>query len=164
MNDSTRRFIVTVGYSGLVPRAPGTAGTLVSALILAFALTLAYRLGASHWASQVIIVGIGSLAALACVQLGPWTVAHFGKKDPGPCVIDETAGFCITMLFLPITSQGLWLTVVLAFIAFRVFDIIKPPPAKRLERLPSGWGILMDDLLAGLYANIACQILLRVIV
>ena len=80
-------------------------------------------------------------------------------------VLDEAAGMCMTMLFLPIWPGGCEAWVIFgAFVAFRVFDISKPPPCKRLENLPGGWGILMDDLAAAIYANIVCQIVFRWIV
>jgi phosphatidylglycerophosphatase A len=61
------------------------------------------------------------------------------------------------------TSHGLPLTLLLAFAAFRLFDVTKPPPARQLEHLPAGWGILMDDLAAAVYANLLCQIILRLV-
>ncbi len=163
MTDAARKFIVTVGYTGLVPVAPGTAGTLATACVLLGLLTLTRQWDAGYWIAQAIILGVGLIASILCVQNGDWAIFQFGRKDPGPCVIDETAGFCITLLFLPITTQGWWLTVLCAFVGFRVFDVLKPPPARRLERLPAGWGILMDDLMAGVYASVACQIVLRVV-
>jgi phosphatidylglycerophosphatase A len=74
--------------------------------------------------------------------------------DPSIVVIDEIVGVWIALLHLPKTS----LIVVAAFVAFRVFDIIKPPPARQLERVPRGWGIMLDDVVAGIYANIAVQL------
>jgi phosphatidylglycerophosphatase A len=93
--------------------------------------------------------------------------AHFTRKDPGPFVLDEAAGVCLTWLALPgnpdAWSPHAWAVVsaVFVFLAFRVFDILKPPPARQLEKLPEGWGILADDLMAAVYANLACQLVLR---
>jgi phosphatidylglycerophosphatase A len=78
-----------------------------------------------------------------------------GLKDPGSIVVDEAAGLFVTLLFLrpgPVT-------VSLAFVLFRLMDIVKPPPARRAEGLPGGWGIVVDDLIAGLYANVALRLL-----
>ena len=76
--------------------------------------------------------------------------------------LDEAAGICLTLLLLPPRDGwGLFFTLAVAFAAFRLFDVTKPPPARALEKLPAGWGILCDDLAAAVYANLLCQILLR---
>lgn len=97
------------------------------------------------------------------VWLGPWAKAHFGKGDPGPFVLDEAAGICVTLLAQPATDGHMAWTIAAAFAAFRVFDVLKPPPVRQLEKLPRGWGVLADDLMAGVYANVACQLVLRVV-
>jgi phosphatidylglycerophosphatase A len=103
-------------------------------------------------------------ASAATVLLGPSAVEFFGRKDPGPMVLDEVAGICLTMLAQPLAqSSRIILLVILGFIFFRIFDVLKPPPCRQLERLAAGWGILMDDLMAAVYANIACQIFLRLL-
>jgi phosphatidylglycerophosphatase A len=71
-------------------------------------------------------------------------------EDPGLVVVDEVAGMWVTLLFVPFTP----LTAALGFLAFRLMDIVKPFPARRLEDLPGGWGIMADDLMAGVYANV----------
>ena len=100
--------------------------------------------------------------AVACffsVALGKWAVEFYHRKDPQMFVLDEVGGICLTNLFLPgpISLK----TIAIAFAAFRIFDVTKPPPARQLEKLPAGWGILMDDLAAACFANLLCQILLR---
>jgi phosphatidylglycerophosphatase A len=108
------------------------------------------------------MVLVAIVSSIICVALGPFAEKHFGKKDPGQVTIDEWAGQAVALLGLPVASgAGLWITVAAAFVAFRVFDIVKPPPARQLEKLPHGWGVLLDDLAAGVYANIVCQVLLR---
>ena len=99
---------------------------------------------------------------LLCVGLGRWATEYYGRKDPGSCVLDEGAGICLTALCLPIYPgwRECW-ALLAVFVAFRLFDITKLPPAKRLERLPHGWGILMDDLAAAVYANVVCQAVVR---
>jgi phosphatidylglycerophosphatase A len=99
------------------------------------------------------------LSGALCVALGGWAQEFLGRKDPGPVVLDEAAGVCLTLLAQPMRHWQ-W-AVALAFVAFRVFDITKPPPARQLERLPRGWGILLDDLAAAVYANLVCQGVLR---
>ena len=115
------------------------------------------------WAWNALLIGGILFFSAFCVALGPWTAAYFGRKDPGSCVLDEAAGICLTALFLPILPSWKQAWVFLAiFAAFRVFDILKPPPARQLEKLPQGWGILLDDLMAAVYANGVCQIVIRV--
>ena len=130
-----------------MPVAPGTAGSAVG--VLAFLLV-------DNW-------DLGSLTALIAVVtvVGVWAsgraARHFGREDPGPVVIDEVAGQLVTF-----AGTGVGLMGVLAgFVIFRVFDIIKPWPAGRLEALPGGVGIMADDLMAGLYANLTLLVLLR---
>jgi phosphatidylglycerophosphatase A len=111
---------------------------------------------------QVFLVLLLIIASCAAVQFGRWAIDFYGRKDPGPFVLDEVGGVCLTMLFLPVRGdwRELWVVLV-AFAAFRFFDILKPPPCRQLEQLPAGWGILMDDLMAGVYANLACQLVVR---
>lgn len=160
-----RLMAVTIGGSGLSPVAPGTVGSLATVLVLAGVLAIFYAAAGRsptpvEW-NGVLIAGLLFFSAL-CVALGPWTFAYFGRKDPGSCVLDEGAGICLTAMFLPMYSGWRQAWVLLAvFAAFRVFDVLKPPPAKQLEKLPQGWGILTDDLMAAVYANVACQVMLR---
>ena len=102
-------------------------------------------------------------ASTGCVAFGRFTEEAFGRKDPPQCTLDEWAGQGVALLLLPRgTHLVQWgIIAAVAFGAFRIFDIIKPPPARSLERLPHGWGILADDLVAGVYANILAQVLLR---
>jgi phosphatidylglycerophosphatase A len=91
---------------------------------------------------------------LAVSGLGVWAADRAARalrlKDPGPVVIDEAAGLLVTLAGVPVT----WLSAVLAFFLFRAMDILKPPPARQAEALPGGWGIMIDDLFAGVYANL----------
>ena len=140
-------FIATCGYVGYVPVAPGTAGS-IAGLALYGAAGL---LGGTQ-------VEIGVLAVVLAV--GVWSSAaserHLGVTDPGVIVIDEVAGMLITLLAL----QPTWGGVLAGFLAFRFFDVVKPFPARWAERLPGGWGVMADDVIAGLYAHLALRLLL----
>lgn len=139
------RLLATGFGSGLSPVAPGTAGTLV-------AVPLALVLLPSGGFAQALV-----LAAVIAVSIWAAGVAAplFGLKDPGQIVVDEIAGFFVTVAFLPLT----WTTLVAGFFLFRLFDITKPPPCRQAEALPGGLGIVADDLLAGVYANLSIRIL-----
>jgi phosphatidylglycerophosphatase A len=156
-----RQLLITFFYTGLSPVAPGTVGSLAASLLLYGILSLAQP-SFANW-QWVLISGL-LLACVLSVALGKWAVRHYHRKDPQMFVLDEVAGICLTNLLLPLKA-GLHgsETILIAFIAFRIFDIIKPPPARQLEKLPAGWGILLDDLAAGVYASIGCQIVLRLI-
>ena len=134
--------------SGLAPVASGTFGTLV-AVPLAWLLL---RETSAYPMVQLVLV-----AAAAAIAIWSANVAalHFGLKDPGQIVVDEIAGYLVTVALLP---PG-WATLLAAFVLFRVFDIAKPPPCRWAEGLPGGVGIVADDLLAGLYANLSIRIL-----
>jgi phosphatidylglycerophosphatase A len=159
-----KRWFVTLGGSGMSPVAPGTMGSLAATALLAGIIWIFRRthapLSPITW-NAILLAGILLYGAL-CVALGQWATQYYGRKDPGACVLDEGAGICLTALFVPLYADRRELWALLAiFIAFRIFDILKPPPARQLERLPYGWGILLDDLAAAVYANIACQLILR---
>lgn len=126
--------------AGLSPWAPGTAGTLV-AVPLVWVLR---ELPLSAW------VAIAALGFFVGVFVSTRVVARLQLKDPGVIVWDEVIGFMITMLWVPVTP----LSLALGFVLFRVFDIVKPPPAGQLERLPHGWGVMADDAMAGVYAGL----------
>jgi phosphatidylglycerophosphatase A len=97
------------------------------------------------------------------VWLGPWAERRWNRKDPQMVVLDEVAGFLTTvLLFSPDPDRvSLLALTVWAFAMTRFFDILKPPPVHLLERLPHGWGILLDDVAASLYAVAALWILYR---
>jgi phosphatidylglycerophosphatase A len=108
-------------------------------------------------------MAVMALAASAvCVKFAPAVIAATGKDDPREVVADEFAGQAVTFLAAPfLFIPTIWVTAVLGFLLFRLFDIFKPWPARRLEKLPKGWGILADDLLAGVYAGAALLICLK---
>ena len=134
--------------SGYSPLIPGTAGTLA-------ALPLAWFAGA--WLSPLAFTGLAVLFvpfAILAAEVGGRQFAH---KDPGAIVIDEWAGLFVTLAGHPVG----WRELGLAFLAFRFFDVLKPFPARRLEHLPGGYGIVLDDIAAGLYANLALWVILK---
>lgn len=123
---------------GLVPVAPGTAGTL-GAVPLYWLVIRGGRIGLAAAAVAVTLVGIWAASVVA---------NELGKKDPQLVVVDEVAGFLLTML--PVTTPS-WRTVAIGFVLFRLLDVVKPWPARRLEHLPGGWGIVLDDVAAGAF-------------
>jgi phosphatidylglycerophosphatase A len=128
----------------------------------ASALTVGLWWGASHWlqASWLLPAAIVTSVAITVIGIPPSsTVAReSGVKDPGFVVIDEVAGQMIALIGVPLN----WKYLLAGFILFRAFDIVKPFPLRRLEKLPGGTGIMMDDVGAGLYALVLLQIWLHV--
>ena len=130
---------------GFSPFIPGTVGTLPSVCVyLAIAILTPSE-------QHTLLIGVAFVVScLLTVALGGWAERYWGGKDPRPFVLDEVAGFLLTVLLF--RSSGVLATAVWAFLASRAFDVIKPWPASRMERLSGGLGILMDDLVASLYA------------
>jgi len=159
-----REAAVTFFYLGYLPKIPGTWGSAGAA-----ACYLVYAFVARHhfsidpvWYEVVLAVGVVAAAAIG-VACGPWAVARYERKDPGPFVLDEVAGQWLALIAIPIGSTLFRLVVVtgVQFFLFRLFDIWKPTPARQLERLPHGWGIVADDLAAAVYVNVLGQVLFR---
>jgi phosphatidylglycerophosphatase A len=139
-------WLATGFGAGFSPVAPGTAGSLVG-LLLAWPLL---RLS--------LVVQLSVVAAV--FLLGTWgaeiVARREGRKDPGLVVVDEIVGMWITLLGVQFSLSA----AVLGFFLFRIMDIVKPSPARQLERLRGGWGIMADDVMAGIYANVVLQGLL----
>jgi len=133
-----------LGYS---PIMPGTCGALIGpALYIPLALVVKNE--------PLQSIGIAALLAVwswITVALGRWAEDYYQRKDSQIFVTDEVAGFLLTVLLFHIPSHPI-LTTLWAFPVTRIIDIIKVPPAKRLEHLPRGWGVLADDLLGSVYA------------
>jgi phosphatidylglycerophosphatase A len=142
-----RKLLATFFGIGLVP---GPGGTYASAAAAALAMG-AHHMGAPWWAAA----GTAIAATVLSVWAGERALEIFGRKDPGPFVLDEVAGQLLAAmpLWMPLGAPA-WLTIVAAFLWFRVLDIAKPPPIRQAEALPRGWGITMDDVLAGLLAGV----------
>jgi len=140
-------FIATAGYAGYFPIAPGTVGSaagLVAYLIVWWTQSRAVEVG--------LIVGLFALGVWA----GTTAERYFGGIDPGPVVVDEVVGMLITLAFIPVGLSG----AIVGFFLFRIFDIIKPFPAGRLEALHGGLGVMADDAMAAVYANLSLRVLL----
>jgi phosphatidylglycerophosphatase A len=137
--------VASFGGVGRSPVAPGTAGS--AAALAVFAVV---RFAGSP------ALEVGVIVALAAVGVWSATVTErqLGVTDPGVVVIDEVVGMLITLALMPLR----WTGVVAGFAVFRLFDIIKPYPCARAERLPGGWGIMADDVLAGVYANVVLRV------
>ncbi len=139
--DGFLAHLATLGPVGHVPFAPGTLGTLAC-------VPLVWALGAfsAHWTFYLTltlaVIVLGTIASSKAEEI-------LGKKDPSSVVIDEFAGYMVAMALLPATAGNL----LAAFILFRFFDIVKPPPIRSLERLVGGPGIMADDLLAGVITS-----------
>lgn len=151
--------------SGHLRPAPGTWGSLVSVLVFAALWWLMANAVGQRWALELAVVVGVLLSSILAVRWGPWAIARFRGGDPREFVLDEFAGQWVALLWLPLgLTAGLWpLACVVGgqFVLFRIMDIVKPPPARQLERLPAGWGILLDDLFAGVYANVVGQLVWR---
>ena len=146
-----RKFVLigaSAGGAGYFPAAPGTAGSVV---------------GVGLWAA---LAGLAPPAAVwlgtaALIPFAVWAAGRaevlLGRHDDPRIAIDEVVGVWLALLALPLR----WEAVLAGFALFRLFDVLKPPPCRRLERLPGGLGVVADDLAAGLYANLAGQALWR---
>jgi phosphatidylglycerophosphatase A len=132
------------GPFGFAPVAPGTFGTL-GAIPAYWALA---RLSAPLYV--LTVVAFSALACHAAQRAG----RHWGVADASPIVIDEVAGYLVTMAFVPFS----WPAALLGFALFRVFDVVKPWPASALDRVKNGFGVVMDDVAAGVYAWAALQL------
>jgi phosphatidylglycerophosphatase A len=132
--------------SGYSPVAPGTAGSALGVLLF---WPLAARGPLVQLAAVLVLSLVGALAASRVAR-------SVGRKDPGLVVVDEVAGQWLTLTALPFTP----VVAALGFVLFRVMDVFKPWPARGLEALPEGWGIMADDLAAGVYAHLALRALL----
>lgn len=160
---TARKLLMTAGGTGLSKVAPGTWGSLPP-VIIAFLLGLT----GSAWIVDSVMAIIVLFSCWTCLRLGPWAEQYWGTKDPQQVVIDEVAGQALTLLLLPwmwILPSVHWLALScgLAFVSFRLFDVLKPPPISSLQRYPNGWGVLLDDLAAAIPASILCWIVLLVL-
>ena len=139
-------FVATVAYCGYFPIAPGTVGS--AAGLVVYLLVWWTHSPAVEVALIVAVFAAGVWAATEAER-------YFGGIDPGPVVIDEVLGMLITLAFMPVGVA----TAIAGFVLFRIFDVIKPYPANRFERLHGGLGVMADDAMAAVYANLALRAL-----
>jgi phosphatidylglycerophosphatase A len=137
-------FIAQGASSGRFPKAPGTAGTVIGVLLF-----LALRDAGAAWyaLATVAVIGIGTWAAEEADRI-------LGSKDDQSIVIDEIAGFLVALFLVPFS----WWSVAAGFVLFRFFDILKPWPISKLQDIPGGPGVMLDDVGAGVYTNVILQI------
>jgi phosphatidylglycerophosphatase A len=145
-------FLATGAYLGYVPLLPGTAGSVLGLVLAVLLAPLWLRSPAAF------LMLFGVLFIGACLIAGS-AEKHCGEHDASMIVIDEVFGMVAAMCFNP-TSRGALLA---AFALFRVFDIVKPWPASYFDRMSGGAGVMLDDLAAGIYANLVLQIVRRLI-
>jgi len=149
VKSTAARWIATAFGSGYSPVAPGTAGSLVGLLLF-------WPLAGQAWPIQgaacVAVFVVGTVAADRVAR-------EVGKEDPGLVVVDEVMGMWVTLVGIPLSP----LTAVAGFLLFRVMDIVKPWPARNLESLHGGLGIMADDAAAGVYANLLVRVILIVL-
>lgn len=140
-------LLATGGYAGYIPVVPGTFGTLV-------AIPLCYLLSRLDPVQAILFL-------LLFTGFAVWIAGKaekvFNKKDSRLIVVDEMAGFLVTLFLIPWSAKSM----AVGFFLFRLIDIAKPFPIRRLERLPGGWGVVTDDLLAGVYANAILRVIIR---
>jgi phosphatidylglycerophosphatase A len=136
--------LATAGGVGYIPFAPGTFGSLVGLLL---------------WWLLPVSLPVQLTVIVVIFIVGSWSGSvaerHFASTDPGPVVIDEVLGMLVTLLLNPVGWGG----AILGFLLFRASDIIKPYPANKLEQLHGGVGVMADDLMAAIYANLALRII-----
>jgi len=144
------RLISTFFGAGYFPFAPGTFASLETTLIYAFA---GRRLPAVPY-----ILVLAALFLIGTVSADSYARV-LKEKDPRPIVIDEVVGQGLALLACP----PLWEWIAGGFILFRLFDVLKPWPIRRLERLPGGWGIMADDVLAGIFSALILQGIWRIL-
>jgi phosphatidylglycerophosphatase A len=137
--------LATAAGVGYIPFAPGTFGSLVGLLL---------------WWFVPVSVPVQLTLILVIFVVGSWSGSvaerHFGSTDPGPVVIDEVLGMLVTLFMNPVG----WVGAILGFLLFRLSDIVKPYPANKLEELHGGVGVMADDFMAAIYANLALRAIL----
>ncbi len=138
--------------AGRLRPGPGTWGS--AAAVVIWAVVARWIAPQIQW---LVLAGMALLAVVVGIPAATRFARASQLKDPQAVVIDEVAGQWITLLFAPVS----WKTLLLGFILFRAFDILKPPPVRQLEHLPEGTGIVIDDVAAGLYALLVMQLVLH---
>ena len=155
-------LLTTFGLGYLRP-ASGTWGSMPPVVLAAVLIGVGLGPAESPVLFHLVLAVVFVLFCWATVAGGDRAEARWGK-DPSNVVADETAGQCLTLIALPVADARFTaFSLVLAFLSFRVCDILKPWPANGLQRCPGGWGILLDDIAAGIQALMIVQVVMRVI-
>lgn len=147
-------FIGTFGFAGLSPISSGTVGSFVALILYYIFPPLQHPV--SLIIACVIVLILGTKASDVIERA-------LNVQDPGIVVIDEVLGQWVALLFIPPEYNHIASIVFIAFLLFRLFDIVKVPPARYFERRPGGLGIMLDDVVAGIYANIGTHIAIHFI-
>jgi phosphatidylglycerophosphatase A len=140
-------FLATGFFSGFTPYVPGTAGTLMG---LASYWLLLRRIPTSGY--LLLLLGLIPLGCFLCSK----AEGYLDKSDAAPIVLDEWIGYLTSVAALPYGPWTLWG----GFFLFRLFDISKPPPIRQIQSLGGGWGVMLDDVLAGIYTNLILRVFL----
>lgn len=156
---------VTVGGLGHLRPFPGTWGSLPSVAVAGVLVAAGLGPAGHPVVYNLVLLAVVIVFSGACIVLGDRAEARFLRKDPSQVVADETAGQALTLMFLPaaaVATPGLAaFTLFYGFLAFRAMDIVKPWPARQIQRVPGGWGVLLDDLMAAVYAWVVVQVIAR---
>jgi phosphatidylglycerophosphate synthase/phosphatidylglycerophosphatase A len=157
--------LITSGYLGRMRPFPGTWGSIPSVVLAGILILIGLGPGHSPVVYNLVMAGVAALFMFVCAIWADAAEARFRRKDPSQVVADETSGQALALLFLPaaaVATPALAVfSLLAAFVAFRVTDILKPYPAYRIQRLPGGWGVVLDDLVAGVYALLIVQLITR---
>lgn len=173
LSDSVAIVLATCGV-GYIPIAPGTFGSLVGiglwaalrGMFLALLWPAAERNQLNLLHISYALIACLLIAAVVVTLVGTWAASRVeslhGAKDPHKVVIDEVAGQLIALIAIPLQAETWW-TILLAFLLFRFFDIVKPYPARTFENFQGGLGIMADDVVAGIYAAICVAAIVSVV-
>ena len=157
-----KRLLASCFGLGRLPLAPGTWGSLPPAIFFG----LMSQMQAPAIIISIVMAALALVGSVICVKFAPAVIAATGENDPREVVSDELAGQAVAFLTIPFlgpetfSSRQIWIITAGCFLLFRLFDIAKPWPIRKLEKLPEGWGVLADDLMAGVYAAIVLQIII----
>jgi len=159
----SHKSLLTVFGLGALRPAPGTWGSILPVVAAGASVAVVGVGSTGGRALYGVVLGLIALVfGAACVLWGHEAQAHWRRPDPSHVVADEAAGQCVTLLMIPsVMLTGFWsslVTLVGAFLLFRGFDILKPWPAGAVERVAGGWGVLLDDLVAGLMGGVVIWI------
>lgn len=141
------KFFATSFFTGYAPYAPGTFGTLIGVIIyLLFNYTVK---------SQIVFFIFAIIYFIFGVFISDKAEKIYGYKDCQKIVVDETSCYLFTMFMIPFTTQN----IIFSFLIFRIFDVVKPYPIRKLQNIKGGLGIMLDDLLAAVYTNVILHLI-----